>query len=909
MKKLFIYTLLLLSTYAMHAQNDVVTVTFENISLKQALLSLEEKTNLPFYYLDQWLDDDKISKTYSNKSLESILNDLFENRSINFLIYDNKVILTNSSMVFKSLPADFFKDGEPNHASENESVFYNEYNNRNLVTIGKQDENSFKNEVIVSGLVINEITGEPIQGVAIIAEKINRNTTTNENGRFSIRLPVGLNSIEAKLLGYTGFSKQLLVYSAGFFKFYLAEATETLEEVVLESKANNNVKEAVVGVTSIDIEGLKTVPVILGERDILKVATTLPGIKTAGEGSAGFNVRGGRADQNLILLDDAVIYSPSHFLGFFSAINPFVTGSLDIYKASIPAEFGGRLSSVFDIKSKEPNYEKFSGEGAIGPITGSLSIQTPIKKDEIALTAAARATYSNWILRSLDEESLKNSQASFYDGLVKYNHKINDNNKFQATGYFSKDKFSITSDSIFSYNNALASLKWNHNFKNEKHQSEVIAVNSQYKYGIGYDGESNSNFEFDYKINETQLKLNLKYFHSDKHKFDYGISTKLYQVEPGNIKPLGDNSIIISKNLNKEKGLESAVFVSDLFEVNDKLLFNIGLRYSRFSALGPSTQNTYEAGQPRDESTISAVNTYGNYESIKNYGGLEYRMSLRYLLTESLSVKASYNKTIQYIHLLSNNTTISPTDTWKLSDLNTKPQRANQYSLGFYKNFNQSDIEISVEGYYKTMKDILDYKIGAELILNETLEQELLQGEGKAYGVELLLKKKKGPLNGWIGYSYSRALLKLKSDIPQEQINNGDFFPANYDKPHDFSVVANYRITKRYSLSTNFIYQTGRPITYPVGKFVFADSEQVLYSDRNQFRIPDYYRLDVGFNIEGTHKLKKLAHSFWNISVYNVLGRNNPYSVFFVNNDGKIQAFKTSIFAIPVPTITYNFKF
>ncbi|WP_452598958.1 TonB-dependent receptor plug domain-containing protein, partial [Pontimicrobium sp. MEBiC01747] len=572
------------------------------------------------------------------------------------------------------------------------------------------------------------------------------------------------------------------------------------------------------------------------------------------------------------------------------------------------AEYGGRLSSVFDIKSKEPNYEKFSGEGAIGPITGSLNLQTPIVKDKISITTAARATYSGWILRSLDEESLKNSEASFYDGIVKYNHKINENNEFQATGYYSNDRFSITSDSIFSYNNALVSLKWNHRF-NDKHKAEIIAVNSQYKYGIEYEAESNSNFDFDYKINETQLKLNMKYFHSKKHKFKYGISTKLYQIEPGNLTPLGGNSIVEAQNLGKEKGLESALFFSDLFEFNDKLLFDLGVRFSAFTALGPRNQNIYEEGVPRNESSIIEVKEFSNNEAIKTYGGPEFRLSARYLLSPSLSLKASYNTTIQYLHLLSSNTTISPTDTWKLSDLNTKPQRASQISLGLYKTLEDSDIEISLEGYYKKMKDILDYKVGAELILNENIEQELLQGEGKAYGIEFLLKKKKGRLNGWLGYSYSRALLKLNSNIPQEQVNNGNFFPANYDKPHDISLVTNYKLTNRFSFSANFIYQTGRPITYPVGKFIFAGSEQVLYSDRNEFRIPDYYRLDLGVNIEGNHKIKKLAHSFWNISVYNVLGRNNPYSVFFVNNDGKVEAYKTSIFAIPVPTITYNFKF
>ena len=338
-------------------------------------------------------------------------------------------------------------------------------------------------------------------------------------------------------------------------------------------------------------------------------------------------------------------------------------------------------------------------------------------------------------------------------------------------------------------------------------------------------------------------------------------------------------------------------------------MLDLGLRYSFYMALGPATQNVYAEGIPKSESSIVEVREYGKNESIKTYGGPEYRISGRYLLGNDFSIKAGFNRTIQYLHLLSTNTTQSPTDIWKLSDLNIAPQRANQYSLGFFKNLSGKNVEFSLEGYYKTMDDLLDYKVGAKLILDDDLETDLLQGEGKAYGVEFLVKKNSGRFNGYLGYSYSRSQIKLDSQILQERVNNGEFFPADYDKPHDFSVVANYKLTKRFSFSGNFTYQTGRPITYPIGRYVFAGEEQVLYSDRNQFRIPDYYRLDLGVNIEGNHKLNRLAHSFINISVYNVLGRNDPYSVFFVTEAGDIKAYKTSIFSVPVPTITYNFKF
>lgn len=560
------------------------------------------------------------------------------------------------------------------------------------------------------------------------------------------------------------------------------------------------------------------------------------------------------------------------------------------------------------MRTKEGDTKEFKGEAAIGPVTSSLAIETPIVKDKASLIIGGRAAYANWILNSLDEESLNNSEASFYDVNAKYTHKINDNNKITASGYFSRDDFSITSDSLFVYSNRLASLNWSHRF-NDKNRGNLIVSNSQYTFDIKFDGVGNNDFDLGNSINETELKAKLKYLYSDKLKFDYGLSSKLYALKPGSIEPKNSDSDITPLTIPKERALESAVFFSAKYDVNEKLLVDAGLRYSFYNALGASTQRIYQDGVPRNESTLVEIQEFDDNEVIETYGNPEFRFAARYLLTPDFSIKASYNNTVQYIHRLSNNTTASPIDTWKLSDINIKPQRANQVSLGFYKNFDQNVFELSLEGFYKRTDDILDFKTGAEILLNETIETEVLQGEGKSYGVEFLIKKNKGKFNGWLGYTYSRSFVKLDSQFAEEQVNNGEFFPSNFDKPHDISMVANYKFTKRFNLSANFVYQTGRPVTFPVGSFVFNDSEFVVFSDRNKFRIPDFYRLDLGFNIEGNHKKNKVAHSFWTISVYNVLGRNNPYSVFFVTDNGEVKALQSSIFAIPVPSITYSFKF
>lgn len=906
MKKILFTFIFSVISFISYAQDKKIDLTLNNQTITDALIEIEKISGTKIYFQKEWFDNQSYTRQFDQTSTIDIIKELLSNTSVNVLFFDNKIILTKNSYVYQSLPSDYFDEENLNYTTQN-AVFFSDYNKElNTITIGKQDNNIKQDSYTIKGKVIQANNNQPIGNVAISIGT--KNLLTNQNGIFEVELPSGTYNLKTNLYGFEELEQQIIVYGDGNLNLQLEEGANLLDEVIIDAEKATNVKETKIGVTKIDIKAMKTIPVVLGERDVLKVATIMPGVKTTGEGAAGFNVRGGRADQNLVLLDDGVIYSPTHFLGFFSAINPFTTESAEIYKASIPSKFGGRLSSVFDIKTKKPNYSKFTGEGSIGPITANLSLQTPIVKDKIAITTAVRATYSDWILRSLDEESLKNSEASFYDVLFKYNHKINDKNELQATGYYSKDKFSITSDSLFGYDNALASIKWHHKFNN-KHNIEITALGSKYDYDIDYESDSNNNFLFKYSIKETELKVDLNYDYNKNHNFNYGINSKLYNVSPGDIRPQGENSIITSKNINEEKGLESALYVSDIYKINKNLTLDLGLRYSLYKSLGPAIQNIYETNSPKTENTITETLEFNNNETITNYSGPEFRLSARYLLSPTLSLKASYNKTIQYIHLLSNNTTISPTDTWKLSDLNTKPQKANQFSLGLFKNIDSKDLELSIEGYYKTMTNMLDYKVGAELILNDAIEQELLQGEGRAYGVEFLLKKKSGNLNGWIGYTYSRTELKLNSEIPEERVNNGNYFPTNYDKPHDLSIVANYKLTKRYSLSANFIYQTGRPITYPIGKYNFGGSEQVVYSDRNQIRIPDYYRLDLGVNIEGNHKLKKLAHSFWNISVYNVLGRNNPYSVFFENDNGKIKAYQASIFSIPVPTITYNFKF
>ncbi|KAA1244982.1 carboxypeptidase-like regulatory domain-containing protein [Aquimarina sp. RZ0] len=895
---------------------SLISISYDTSDLESILYQIEEKTTYTFYFQKSWLTPyQNISGNHQDITIKALLEDLLKNTVLNFHVLDkNAIILSPNTIIYDKLPEGFFGKDPENDTSVTKinknisPVFRNHKKSPNIQTIriGKASEKTSGQSFALSGNIKNLQTNKPIANAIIVVNGNDAGIKSSSKGFYEIQLTAGTYLIEVVSERMERQKKRVIIYNKGSLDFNLIENIQLLDEVILNAEAKKNIEDVVTKIT-VDVEESKNIPLVLGERDVLKVAASIPGITTAGEGALGYNVRGGKSDQNLILLDDAVVYNPQHFFGIFSALNPFAIGDVSIYKNGIPASYGGRLSSVFDLKTKSANINKFKGEASIGPITGNLLLETPIVKGKSGLMIGGRAAYANWVLNSLDEESLKNSEASFYDAIAKYNHQISKKSKIEATAYVSRDDFSITSDSLYIYNNRALSLIWKYRF-NDKNTGKIAITNSEYTFDIEFDGQSDDDFKLGYRINETLLKLQFKYNYSDRLKFDYGLSSKLYTVEPGEILPINE-SILTPRTIEKERGLESAAFLSGKMDLNKKLTFDAGIRFSVFNTLGEGTQNIYEDGVPRDESTIRETLSFDKNEVIKTYGGPEYRISGRYLLGQDFSLKAAYNKTFQYIHVLSNNTTASPVDTWKLSDLNIKPQSAQQYSLGLYKNLDDAAYEVSLEGFYKKSKNILDFKTGADILLNENIETEVLQGNGKSYGVEFLLKKQKGKLYGWLGYTYARSLIQLDSPFNEERVNGGNFFPSNFDKPHDFSLVTNYKFTKRFSLSTNFVYQTGRPVTVPIGNFDFNDSEFTVFSNRNEFRIPDFYRLDIGLNIEGTHKRKKLAHSFVTISVYNVLGRNNPLSVFFVTTDGEVKAFQSSIFSVPVPSITYNFKF
>lgn len=780
---------------------------------------------------------------------------------------------------------------------------------RAVKIIGKQTRFIAVKGYTISGKITETDNKTPIPNATVILNNNALYTSSDLNGSFTFNeVAYGDHILEISLVGYQNIKQPIKVYNDGILKLNLLESYEALDEVVVSANANRSVQEIGSGESSFNPEETKNIPLVLGERDLFKVATTQPGVSSAGEGASGFNVRGGKTDQNLILLDRAVVYNPTHFFGLFPALNPFAVANLTIYKGSIPAQFGGRLSSVFNLETKKPNPEKISGSVSVGPITGNLLLEIPAKKDSASIMIGGRSAHANWVLKALEETTLNNSTALFYDGIIKYQQQFNEKNILKLTAYHSKDAFSITSDSIYGYTNTAFSLQWQKQLKN-KQFLHTTATHSRYGFTIDYKGVGNNGFRQGYSLSDTQLLIDTKAMLNKHHELRYGMAVQGYQIAPGFNEPYGPNDLTKEVQLEQEQALTAAVFITDRITLSQKTAVELGLRYTVYAQIGPVSQRVYASNTPLNNENLTAINEIKKGSVAASYNGLAPRVSFRYLLQDNLSIKASYNKAFQFIHTLSNATTPAPNDSWKLSDNNIKPQQSDQFSLGLYLSSSSKAYTMSAEGFYKVQQNLLDFKTGASLVLNPMVEQEVLQGNGKSYGVELFIQKNMGKLNGWLAYTFSRSLLQLDSEFSTLRINDGNYFPTNFDRPHDFSGVLNYKFSKRLSFSANLAYQSGRPITFPVGNYQFNGAEYVLYSDRNSYRIPDYYRLDLGINLEGSYKKKKAFHGFWSLSVYNALGRNNPYSVFFINQEGEIQALQSSIFAVAVPSLTYSIEF
>lgn len=768
-------------------------------------------------------------------------------------------------------------------------------------------------KVTLSGIVSDANNNETLIGVSVYVSDLNIGTYTNEYGFYSITLPKGNYTLQISYIGFETFSEKLEIDQNVKKNFSLKESKQELKEVVITENAyKTNIKKPEMSVNKLAISTIKQMPVLMGEVDIIKSLLFLPGVTNAGEGQSGFNVRGGGADQNLVLLDEATLYNTSHVFGLFSVFNADAIKDLKLYKGGIPSRFGGRAASVLDVYQKDGNSNKFSMNGGIGLISSRLLAEGPIVKDKGSFLIAGRGSYAHLFLKLTDN---KNS-AYFYDLNTKLNYKLNENNNLYLSGYFGRDIFNLNESFRNIYGNSTLNMRWNHLFS-DKLFSNLSVIYSNYFYGLELDFIG---FNWESTIQNYNLKYDFKYYASDKMKFNFGVNVTKFDINPGTIEPLDENSSINFRQLDKKYAFENALYAEVEQNLTDKLSVMYGIRFSSFYRVGASTINYYDNNQPvlydedlkiYEKATPSSTKYFGSNEKIADYSNFEPRFTISYEIDKDQSVKAGYNRMVQYMQLVSNTASPTPLDVWTPSDNYIKPQIADQIAVGYFKNFKDGDYTLELETYYKKVQNRIDYIDGADLIANEAIEQVLLNGRMRSYGLEMMLRKNEGRLNGWISYTLSRSEQQTPGRTPTEiGINNGDWYRSAYDKTHNLAVTGSYKLNKKWSFGANFTLQSGQPVTYPTGKYVFQGVTVPSYNSRNEDRLPAYHRMDVSATLTPKKYENKKFKGEWVFGIYNIYSRYNAASITFRQNaeTGANEAVKLSIFGI-VPSVSYNFKF
>lgn len=882
---------------------DYVGNTFEEFVRKA-----ESAYPVKFFYRDEWIRDLKLGRYGDKDLLFEILDTLFSGKQIHYYT-DNtgRIILTKyyaikSEEVTPAQEVNYIPGLDYSDVVESGTPAGNI-----VIDIGNPGERNLPGMVTVSGYIRNQDTREVVPGVTVYMPKISAGAISNAYGFYSLTVPRGTYSIMFTFIGMKEKIIDLNLHGTGELDVEMRSVLIPLREAVITADKSVTFQRHEAGMEKINITTFRLSPTSLGEADIMKSMLQVTGVQAVGEGSAGFNVRGGSADQNLILLYGAPVYNSSHFFGFFSAVNPDIIKDVTLYKGAIPGRYGGRLSSVLDITARDGNRREFRGNAGISPVTTHFVAEGPVKKDTLYYLVAGRLTYSDWLLKVIKNPALNNSNAFFTDLNTRICYEPDRYNKIDFSAYYSFDSFRFNSDTVYRYENMIASLRWRH-FFSSRFFSNLTLNNSYYDYDISSLRVPAEAYVLSHSINSTGLKADFTWF-PGRHEFNFGADLKAYSVMPGSFMPAGDSSLVIPNSIQKQAGIETALYFEDNFILTDYLSVNSGLRLVAYHATGPQTVLTYDPNYPRGIASVTDTLVFEKAGSYKSYAGPELRLSATFKLGAHSTAKLNYNHTRQYLHLLSNTVSISPSDIWKLSDYHLRPQSADQFAAGYYRMLNRDKIEVSAEAYYKKIRNMIDFKGGTRLVMNEFVERDLINVNGKAYGLELLVRKPEGRVRWSLGYTYSRVLIRSTGTFAEERINSGNWFPANFDRPHDLILTFNYFHTRRMSISANYTYSSGRPVTYPVATYKIGDIVLTHYSDRNKYRIPDYSRLDLSFKVSGNLKINKIAHPHWIFSIYNITGRHNVYSVYFRNEKNTVKGYYLSVFGRPIPSLSFNFDF
>ena len=896
---LILVCLLFVSFYQANAQSDVkeieISGSYNNTSAIDFFNLLEDQYHLKVYYQKEWIDSLVVGSSFDQIPVVQVFNKLFGQGDISYGFFQGAIVLFPRSTSGKG-------------GSYKESA---------VLYIGDPiNEGRYQNATI-KGTVTDGKIGDRLNGAIVYVRDLEEGFTTNAKGEFEIPLSTGSHQLQISFVGFEPVQQEIELFEDGEVVFELFEETHNLDEITVTGD-NSNASRTQMSMMKVNSKVIKELPVLMGEADVIKSMIMMPGVQSVGELSSGFNVRGGNSDQNLVLLDGAPIYNTSHLFGFFSMINPDAVSDVTLYKGGLPASYGDRVASVMDVQLKEGSSENLQFDGGVGVINSRFTLEGPFVKDKKStFLIGGRSTYSDWILRQMKDVDFRNSVANFYDLNSNINLHFSDKHNLKLMAYNSGDEFNLNSSSLYRYTNLITAINWKLGI-GKKVVSNLNISYSLYDFSLNEEDDEQLS-EHDYKLKTgteyAGVKYDLSYMPGEKMKLNAGFQLSVQQVNPGEIKPLSDISSIENRKIDDEQAIEMAGFAEGEFDLSSNLSMTLGLRYARYSNLGAATVYLYdEAYSPSVEHIVDSL-VFGKNEVIKTYTGLEPRFSFKYRLNSGGSIRWAYQRTRQFANQISNTSVVSPADFWKLSDYHIEPLLSDQLALGFFKDYTQSNLETSIEAYYKQLENLIEYKDGSQLVMNEDLETDIIQADGYAYGVEVYLKKTIGRLNGWLSYTYSRTMRKTESSFDSEIINRGEYYPSVYDKPHDLSIVANYQISRRWRLSGNFVLSSGRPTTLPEQKFTYGDQQIVYYSDRNEYRMPSYHRFDISITVDENLKRKRSWKGSWTFSIYNLYGRKNPYSVYYQRNtkniaeNGLYGLYKFSIIGIPVPSLTYNFSF
>lgn len=918
MNRIILIFIILLFVCPVYGQSADHTFSgdFDRVSFDNFVGSIQNSSGLTFYYLSEWTSGITVSASGSNLSLAAVLEQHLEPHGLAFYIdrSNNVFIIPGTIITPEDLQTGKDRNGlkpapDVTYVSK-EEVYFGRRKETIIetVTIGESNGAVSGGPVTLYGKIWDKENGQSLIGATIYFPETKTGTVTDIDGRYQIALSPGNYPVVINCLGMKEIRYNLNIYSNGRLDIGMEDEIIPINEVVIKAEKYQNVSGIQMGFARLDNKTIKEIPLVMGEKDLLKVAQMLPGIQTVGEGSSGFNVRGSSADQNMFYINKVPVYNTAHLFGFFSSFSPDIIKDFSLYKSNIPVEYGGRIASIFNISTREGNKNRFTGRGGISPITGHIALEGPLKKEKHSFVVSTRSTYSDWILTRLEDPELRNSRVSFYDLSAGVSLEPNEKNLLKIFGYYASDRFKYADVLSYDYQNSGASINWRHRISPAL-TSDMAAVFGNYSFGTINQEYLTSAFEHNYQIGHYEIKSDFSWVPFRKHVITFGGSFIYYDLHRGEVIPYGAESNRIAVDLGRDQGLESAIYLGDKFEVLPGLTLYGGLRYTVFNYLGPAEVYKYLPDAPKDPEYINDTLRYDPGSLVNTYTGPDIRAAVNYQTGSNSSVKLSYNRIRQHLFLLSNTIAIAPTDQWKLCDYHIKPPVCDQLAAGFYKDFPEGGIRSSAEVYIKKVHDIIEYKDGANFIASPHTEEDILQGKQNAYGFELMLEREKGKLNGWISYTWSRSMIQVDGTHPWEKINNGLSYPANYDRPHALNVILNYRLNRRLSFSGNIVYNTGRPVTYPISVYYMNGQEVVNFSARNAYRIPDYFRTDLSINLEGNLKSKKKIHSYWMINLYNLTGRKNAYSVYFRSEDGKINGYKLSVFGTTIATLSWNFKF